>query len=314
MGSASPRPSGRVVHRIGTLLLAGLLPAFASTAHASEQQIFLKLVDASGNAVTDLRPEEVTVVEDGAPRTVTALELVDWPTKLSVLVDNGPGTTTALSQLRNGLNGFFEALPVEGFEASIYTLNPQPRRIVRMTDDREELLDGINIIAPDSGAPRFLEGLDEATKRIDDDDSDHFAVIMMIATDGSEGSSFRQRDIERLGERIAQNGIQLHIVMMSGTAGTISSNSDRIQVELGLRLTEFTRGRYENITAGSRLQTLLPEFGEMIAAAHEAQRSQYRVTYERPDDAPAPTKGVSATTARGGTRGMLSFDGHIQPE
>jgi len=312
MPSAVPRPCRREFRIAAACLLVLLAPALAATASAGQQQVFLKLTDTSGNPVTDLRPEEVQVIEDGMPRQVTEAQMINWPTRLTLLVDNGPGTTAALSQLRNGLNGFLEALS-DDIEVSLYTLNPQPRRIVQGTTDRADLLEGINRIAPDTGAARFFEGIDEATKRIDDQDSEQYPVIMVVASDGPEGSRVIQRDVQRMAERIGENRIQLHVAMLSLGGQRASATSGLIQVELGLQLTQFTRGRYENIAASSRLETLLPEFGEMISTAHEAQRSQYLLTYERPSGAEAPTQGISVSTSRTNARANLSLTGHISP-
>jgi len=297
----------RPIAALFTVLLVGVL---ATTVQADQYQVFLKLTDANGSPVTDLQQDEVTVLEDGAERKTVELDLIDWPTKLSLLVDNGPATTQSLIELRNGLRGLLEALP-EGMEVSLYTLNPQPRRIVRATTNLQEVIEGVDLIAPDQGAPRFLEGLQEAVERIDEDDSEHFPVIVMVGTDGPEGSRVRERDINELQQRLIDNRVQLNVAMLSLGGTRSNAASGQVQVEVGISFTKMTGGRYENINVMTRMATLLPEFGRQIAEDHERRRQQYLITYERPDGVGDPTKGVSANLTRRGGRAVLSFNGHV---
>ena len=304
-----------LLSRSGTLGLGAalcacaLLPGFAAPLYASEHTLFFKLTDASGNPITDLQSSQITVLEDGVQRETKSVELVNWPTKLTVLVDNGPGTTSSLVDLRNGMKGLIDALP-EGVEMSLYTITPQPRPIVRFTADHEALLKGLSLITPDSGAARFLEGLQEAAKRIDADKSDHFPIILMVATDGPEGSAVRQRDIERLAKQLTDNHVRLHVAMLSLGGLRASADSGVVQVQLGLSFTKMTGGRYENFNVTTRMASLLPEFGQMIASGYRRQANQYRITYERPAGATEPTQGISATTTRTG-HGALTFDGFV---
>ncbi|MGH9145607.1 MAG: VWA domain-containing protein [Vicinamibacterales bacterium] len=288
-----------------------LVAWLAVTVQAQQtQQLFLSVLDPSGAPVTDLRQDEVTVLEDGMKRETLKVEPVNWPIKLAVLVDNGAFANTGLVLLRNGLRAFFEKLP-DGIEMSLVTLNPQPRAVVRPTTERQKLIQGVDLITPDSGAARFAEGLLEAVNRFDKDKSERFPVIMVIGTDGAEGSSFRERDVERLSKTITENAVTVHIVMLSLAGDRASAASGSLQVQLGLALTEQTGGRYESIAAATRLSTLLPEFGELIAKSHLRQSHQYRITYVRPAGAGVPSQGISATTAREGLVGILSLDGRV---
>ena len=288
-----------------------MLPVLSVTIQAQQpQQLFLSVVDSSGTPVTDLRQDEVTVLEDGMNRELLKIEPINWPVTLTVLVDNGAVAANSLVQLRNGLRGFFEALP-DGIEMSLLTLNPQPRAIVRPTRERQKLIQGIDLITPDSGAARFAEGLLEAVNRFDKAKSDDFPVIMMIGSDGPEGSSFRERDVERLSKKVNENAVTLHVLMLSLGGERSSAASGALQVQLGLAFTKQTGGKYESIAASSRLVTLLPEYGQLIARSHLRQSQQYRITYQRPAGAGVPSQGISATTSRGGLSGMLSLDGRV---
>lgn len=279
-----------------------------------ERQVFMALVDQSGTPVTDLDRDEIHVSEDGEPRDILRLEAIDWPMKLTILIDNGPSFQDASLHLRNGLRTMLEALPA-GIETELLTLAPQPRWIVRPTRDHLELIDGVSRITPDGGAPKFIEGLMEVAERISEDDSNYFPAILIVGSNGPEGSAYVERDVNRMATRLYQRSTTMHVVMLGVGRGSVRSFGQN-QLEIGIQMAEITGGRFENINLTSRLTTLLPELGEQIARSHLLQSQQYRITYDasgtprpRRDDAVSPQ--VSATTTREGLSGFLTFDGHI---
>ncbi len=318
MAIVGRRHTGRIL-ALAALVAGASGAARPIEAGGQERQVFLSLVDRAGFPVTDLRPDEIAVTEDGAEREILRLESIDWPMKLTLLVDNGPSSSNALLHLRNGLRGFFETLPA-GVETSLLTTAPQPRWIVRPTRDHQKLIDGIPLVAPDSGAPKFLEALAEAAERIERDDSDGFRVIVIVGSDGPEGSLLVERDIERMAMRLARSATTLHVVMLGLGGRRTLSTTGANQVEVGIQLTRMTGGRYEAIAASVRLATLLPELAEQIAQSHLRQSRQYRITYdastavtpnsERPagiHDSPQ----ISAATTRPGVNGILTYDGRL---
>jgi hypothetical protein len=265
-------------------------------------QFFLSAADATGARVGNLTLEELSVTEGGRPARIVKMDPIKWPVKVTVMVDNGLGTSTLLVQYRNGLKGFFEALPV-GVEASLLTLAPQPRWIVRPTNDRLQLLRGIDRISPDGSAPRFVDALIEAAARIEDDNKDqmkYYPVIVIMATTGPEGSMPRDSDLEKMVRQIGRYAARVHVVMLGTGATSSSAIMGARQVQIGKLLTDGTGGRYEALAAGSRISTLLPEYGEMVAEAHQFQSQQYLVTAERPAGASGAMGDLSLRLTRPG--------------
>jgi hypothetical protein len=116
-----------------------------------------------------------------------------------------------------------------------------------------------------------------------------------------------ERDIERLMKRLQARPTTVHVVLLSGGGRTGTGGANQTQV--GIAVTQMTRGRFENIAAGSRLQTLLPEIGAQVAKAHERQSNQFRLTVERPAGAKGDLGKISMG-ARGGLRPTgVSTDG-----
>jgi hypothetical protein len=293
-------------------MLVVLPGGIGTLAAQDEHQVFLSLVDRTGVPVTDITLDEVSVQEDGQPRDTLRVEPVDWPTKLTVLVDNSQATANSLVQLRNGLRGLFEELPA-GVEMSLLTMAPQPRWIVRPTKDRQKVVESIGLLAPDSGAAKFLDALVEAGNRIAKDEGKHFPVIVIVGSDGIEGSSVIERDIERLAQQMVRHAVTLHVVMLARGGRRTLSNTGANQVQVGIGLSQMTNGRYENIAASTRLMSLLPELGQQIGESHLRQSQQYRITYARPRIGYQRPGGpqITATTTRTGLTGILTFDGRI---
>ena len=271
--------------------------------HAQQQfAFFLSAADANGARVTNLSITEVAVAESGRPARVVRLDPIVMPVKVTVMVDNGLGSAQHLVQYRNGLKGFFEALPT-GVEASLLTMAPQPRWVVRRTNDRVQLANGVDRISPDSGAARFIDALVEEAARIEDDNKEamtYFPVVVVMATTGPEGSSPRDRDLDRMIQQFQQHAARVHVVMLGTNFTSPNTLVGARQVQVGKLLSDLTRGRYEAIAAATRIATLLPEYGELVAEAHAFQSQQYLVTVERPAGASGPLGELSMGVTRPG--------------
>jgi hypothetical protein len=289
--------------RYSALTTAALMLSVHWAAAQKTKQIFLRVVDAKGAAVTDLKATEVKVLEDDVPCKILKMEPAG-PIKLQVLVDNGQLNTDPITSLRDGLQKFFEQLP-EGVEASLYTTAPQGRAIVKNTPDRKKLIDGINIIAPDRGTGAFFESLLDAVDRVDHDKAPGIPTIVVIGTNaGLERIS--DRDIPDIQEKIIKDGIRVDVVLTMG--GTNASSTSGTQLEIGTALARLSGGHFENINSTQRLATLIPEYGQLIMLNAAAQQNQYRVTYEPQGKRNSSVK-VGVSVSRDGTTVTTSRDG-----
>jgi hypothetical protein len=278
-----------------------------SAGHAQQQfSVFATIVDGAGAAVPTLQPADVRVMENGVEGTIVNIEPLNWPTKVQLLMDNGVGLGALnINQLKNGVVGLLEALPA-GVEVTIVSTSPQPRFLARATTDRDAMMKGLALLTPDGSTGRFLEALNDAAQRIERDKGDYFPVIVMAGTNSGDRNVL-DSDIERLMKRLEQRPTTVHVVLLSGQAQSSIGN----QTEIGLAVTKYTRGQFENINSPTRLATLLPEIGELVAQNHETQRRQVRITVARPAGASGSLGPVSMGTRSGLTAKALSFDGRL---
>ena len=290
---------------VSTLLVAAMWAVQPRLQAQKQQQLFISHLAPDGQPVTDLTASEVTISEDGVACKIVKLELIEWPMKIQVLIDNGKANTTPINSLREGLKAFFEQVP-DGVEVSTFTTSPQPRTITKPTTDKKKLIADIALLTPDTGAGAFFDALSEAATRVDKDKTPSFPVIFMVGSDlGHE--NVMDRDYRKLQENIFKHAITVHIIVNSAGGGTSSGGA--IQTEVGLNVTKMSGGRYENIATTTRLATLLPEFAKRISDSNLRQQHQFRVTYERPANA-KPQPEISAGVSRPGTP-SLSLDGHM---
>jgi len=287
---------------------AALLVAM-SGAHAQQQfTVFASIVDGTGAPVTSLQPSDLRVRENGADASVVKVEPVDWPTKLQILVDNGIGLGgNNLVHLQNGVRSLIDALPA-AVEVTLVATAPQPRFLVRGTADREAITKGLALLAYDSGAGRFVESLNEATQRIERDKGNFFHAIVSVGTNSGDRVVL-DRDVKSIMQRLQQRPTTVHVVLFNG--GPTSASGGVNQSQVGLAVTELTKGRYENINSGTRIASLLPELGALVAKSHERQSHQFRITAQRPAGASGPVAQVSMGGVGGNTVSSLSFDGRI---
>ena len=245
---------------------------------------FASVVDATGAPVASLAPEDLKLQENGVEGKIVKIEPIDWPIKVQLLIDNGTGMDQALVQIRNGVKGFVESMP-DGIEMTLITTAPQPRFIVKPTMDKQSMIQGADRIVPDSGAPRFVEALNEAAARIDKEKGNYFPVVVIVGSTTAEGSSFVERDVQRMRQRFADRAATVHVVMLTTGGRSANSVSGANQTAVGEIVAKDTGGRYDNIAASTRLATLLPEIGAQVAKSHARQSHQFRLTFQRPNGA-----------------------------
>src|SRR5262245_37970414 len=297
------------------VLLAAFLIAAGSPLRAQQAiQVYMSAVDGDGKPIMDLKAEDVAIQTDGAECKTTKFEAIDWPVKLQLLVDNGPVHTDALRQLREALRLFIKELPTD-MEVSLISFSPAPRTIYKPGSDRVKLLAAIDLLIPDSGAPKFIDALGEAADRAAKDKKDkkekgnYFPVIMMVGSSGLEGSNPRDYQVTKLFKDIQDSASTVHVVMQSNSNRSTDIASGSNGIEVGLRVTQMTGGRYEAINTETRLSTLLPEYAKQIVKSHERQSHQYRITCQPP--AKSAPKQISASTLRPGLSAALTLDGRV---
>src|SRR3954462_11995741 len=122
-----------------------LVPTLGVVSAQQSIQVFLSAVDGDGKPVTDLRAEDVNILVDGAVCKTTKFDAIDWPVKLTLMVDNGPVHNDALRQLREALRLFMAELPTDR-EVTIVSFGPAPRFLYKAGADRVKMLSSLDLL------------------------------------------------------------------------------------------------------------------------------------------------------------------------
>ena len=286
----------------------GLLSAAVVAQSPNQIQIFASILDGTGAPAKTLAPGDVRLMENGQEAKVTKVEPVNWPVKLQLLLDNGVGMGSQnVQQLKNGVKALIDAMP-ENLEVTLVSTAPQPRFLVRATTDRAAVLKGLDVLAPDSGAGRFLESLAEATQRIERDKTDYFPVIISVATTSGD-RDVRDNDVKRTMERLEKRPTTVHVILFNSGGGSTGGAN---QTNLGMNVTEYTGGKFENINSPTRIAPLLEEFGKTVATTVQRQSNQFRITADRPAGASGDIGKISMGAKSPLVTAGLSFDGRIR--
>ena len=298
-------------------LLALVLIAFGApwtktsqVVSAQSGSFFVSFTDADGVPVTDLTRQEVIVELDGEPGETLDLEPIDWPVRVTVFIDNGIGTRPVLDDMREGVRLFVEALPPE-VEVAIATIAGRPQFWAQHTTDSQELTDALGVTVPEQGAAFFLDALYEEAERLDEDEEgQYFPVIVMVATNGPEGSS-RDRDkpFNEMIERLFANAATLHtrLFIHTSVSGVKQGGG---QIRWGIDISKATGGSYQGLSSPNGYRTLLPELAEAIGRKHRLVSNQYRVTYAPPEGV-SEQPSVRILTTRAGVNMAPTLDGNV---
>jgi len=286
-----------------------LLTALTAGQNSKQIQVFASILDGAGAPAKTVEVGDVKLMENGADAKVTKVEPVNWPVKVQILLDNGVGMGAQnVQQLKNGVQALLQALP-ENLEVTLVSTAPQPRFLARPTTDRAAVQKGVDLLAPDSGAGRFVESLNEATQRIEKDKSDYFPVIISVGTMSGD-TNVRDSDVERMMKRLEARPTTVHVILFN--SGTASASGGGNQTQIGISVTKFTGGKFENINSAQRIQSLLSDWGKEVATMVERQSHQFRVTADRPSGASGDIGKISMGAKSPLVLAGLSFDGRVR--
>jgi hypothetical protein len=300
-----------------SLAIALLALSVAVLGQPANFQFALAALDNSGTAVTDIKVEDIVYTENGKNGTIQKVEPFPIPLRLTIAVDNGSDSADALSHYRSGLTGMVEALPND-VEVTLISTSPQPRRVVRRTSNRQEILRGINGFAPErEERPRFTDALVEFAQELDKDmrakdAKPYIPVLVLVSTTANEQTSYEVPEIEKALKTLGQRRAKVFVAITSTKVGDVSAVADintNRQAMIGIPATKVTGGKYEALAISSRLATLLPEWGKELALWHKRHSNQVRVTVQRPGDITGPFQNLQVGLNRKDLVVSVSGDG-----
>ncbi|HEV8394150.1 MAG TPA: VWA domain-containing protein [Vicinamibacterales bacterium] len=297
------------VKLLATIAGVSLFSALVAAQNSKQIQVFASILDGTGAPAKTVEAGDLRVMENGADAKVTKIEPVNWPVKLQILLDNGIGLGSGnVQHLKNGVKALLEAMP-ENLEVTIVSTAPQPRFLTKPTTDRAAMQKAMDVLAPDTGAGRFVESLAEATQRIEKDKTDYFPVVISVGTTAGD-TNVRDSDVERMMKRLEARPTTVHVILFNSGTGSASGGGN--QTQIGISVTKYTGGKFENINSPTRIAGLLTEWGKEVATMVERQSHQFRVTADRPSGASGNIGNISMGAKSPLVLSGLSMDGRVR--
>jgi len=309
--------------------MAGIVAALTFGLYAQGQsEVYLLVLDKEGIPLLDVQASDIRIKEDAGDGTIVSVHRFGWPLKLTVLVDNGPGTADALVALRNGLTKLFEGIP-RNIPVSLIATAPQPRSLIRESTDLVQIKQAIGLLTPDQGLARFSDALGEYARRLDQEFRrveeglpPYLPVLVSIATTHADGSEVLRERNERMLVSLRKHRVWTHMIMVQ-PARRLNEPGDVSNVgvdegqngEIAQLVQKVTGGSYVPISSGGETalaSNILPALAREIALRYLKQMTQYRIVFDRAAGASGPMKNFALTLANHpGARVIVSTDGNL---
>ena len=264
----------------------------------SLQQMYLTVLDKDGRPVADLRPDEVSIAENGVRRDVVYMARPGEPADISLLVDTSGAMVPATTHVRNALSAFVDALDGHA-RMSLVTFGDLPVRRVEPTTDMTRMQDAIDGLFPTEGArSRFRDALASAAIDIGERRPSRPTIVVLTADQSSSG---RWADLEHRVEPVVgllqMMGAPVHVVAIRSEPpfDVFSSSFSRSTPGWWAALETVagrTGGRLSTVRASVGLRRPLLELADEILG-------QYVITYSRPaEDVAVDTLEIGVGIAR----------------
>jgi hypothetical protein len=283
----------------GCSALAILISAFSLGGSASaplreaaqprERVAYVSVVDAKTLApVKEVGPESIAIYEDGTRREVLRVTPASSPMPVALVVDNSQAAAPTIPDLRKALTTFLNTIDGIG-PIAIFTVADRPTILQEYTTSPKELLDAAGRLfhAPSSGAT-LLDTLSDVSRGLAKRESDR-AAIVVITGENVEFSNLQYRDVL---ERLGDSGAMMYTIVLANAAGSTATDEARNRATVLDRGPRESGGMRIDVLTSMSFESRLKVFGDML-------KSQYRVTYARPESLIPPEK-IQISAARPG--------------
>ena len=249
--------------------------------------VFVQTED--GTPVTDLSRGDFVVQQGDAIGRILDAELVEWPLRVVLLVEESSRLARYLTHLRNGLPQLVDGLP-EGSEVAVVLFASRPRTLVETTTDLAAVRKSFGQYFARRGAnANLFQAFRETVDQLYSDYAEG-PVIATITGDGS--TNVARRRVDRLVEQVTETGITVHSLILNTQAATR-------QAGIARGFSELTGGVVEEISNPSvAVVRKLTELGQVITERAAARPARYLVTFQPPAEADDPTAEITIAVRR----------------
>jgi hypothetical protein len=283
---------------------AALLALAGIELHAQTQtvRLYLEAFDERG-PVTGLTRNDVAIFDAGIKREITRLVAADDPMRILLLVDNGRSAQPFIQEIRSGVVAFAEAIPAS-HELGLVTIGNTPVVRQEPSSDRTQLKNIAKTLTT-GGTTVLVNAVHEMYDRFLRDTRERWPVLVIITSDGSEGSGqFYPEKFAALGRDMQMKDVVTHAIVL------VSARGDALQVQIARALTAGTGGSYDSTATGGALTAKLAAVAQDIVTDYDRASTQYVLEYS--NSTGEPSADLKVSLLRDGVKTRMSRAGRIR--
>jgi len=202
------------------------------------------IVTDRGRSVADVRKEDLEVIEDGVPQTVSYFAKDERPVTCGFVIDASGSVRRILMGLIDAAKTVVKGLDSrdEGFVAR-FVGRDNFKMKQELTSDRESLEDALDDIYIESGPTALLDAVDNSLRYLDEQrptDVNSRRRVLILVTDGEDRAS-RLNDSKAMLTRLRQSDVQVFVIGLTKFSGLQSSGGKATDLLNGMA--EQTGGR-----------------------------------------------------------------------
>ena len=241
------------------------------------RSVYVVATDNKRAPVTDLKPDEFVVKEDGKTREVVKAELATDPLHVAIIVDdNGTGL------FRASLARFVQRMEGRAVMA-LRSVVGQTMKLVEFTPNVDALLTAVATLNARPGTPdggQLLEGISEAARELSKVEARR-PVIIALTVGGTEHSTVNSDFVL---DQLRKSGAALHVFSVANSAlrSTVAATTPKDLLQENMHLYRVlgdgpkqSGGRHQQIVASAGVLHGLQSLASELS-------SQYRITYTLP--------------------------------
>jgi VWFA-related protein len=246
---------------------------------AKNRDVYVSVLDNAGKNVPGLTVNDFSVREDGNAREVLKVGPATAPMTISLLIDDSQSAQTAIPFIRDGLNGFLDALDGKA-EVAIATIGDRPTSLVDYTQSTAALKRGVTRIFSRPGAGAYLlDAIVEVSKGLQKREGTRPIIVALMIEDGPE---FSNRYYEPVLDELQKSGAALHVLAVGSPSGSQEEEVRNRNIVIA-EGTSRTGGRRDQVLADSAIPEIFKQLATELI-------NQYVVTYARPEMLIPPQK------------------------
>jgi hypothetical protein len=258
-------------------------------AQARERVVYASVINAKTLAPLDeVTPDTIMIREDGNRREVLRVARATSPMPVALIVDNSQAMTATITDLRKALATFLNTIDGIG-PTAIFTVADRPTILQEYTTSSKDLLAAASRLfhSPNSGAT-LLDTIADVSRGLVRRESDRAAMVVVTG----ENIEYSNLDYTQVLERLRESGAMLYVMVLVNPNGSHATDEARNRATVLDRGPRESGGMRIDVLTSMSFESQLKVFGEML-------KSQYRVTYNRPESLIQPER-VQVSSAKPG--------------